>query len=76
MESGSSYPSLSLIQRNNTAVEMCSVLVSANPILILLNFVLLDFAGSIPETSSKASIYALACNPAGTVLATGSPEKV
>ncbi|KAI8598653.1 WD40-repeat-containing domain protein [Dissophora ornata] len=32
--------------------------------------------GSIPETSSKASIYALACNPAGTVLATGSPEKV
>ncbi|KAF9122597.1 hypothetical protein BGW39_009634 [Mortierella sp. 14UC] len=32
--------------------------------------------GSIPETSSKASIYALACNPAGTVLATGSPEKI
>ncbi|KAI1318451.1 hypothetical protein EDD11_006535 [Mortierella claussenii] len=31
--------------------------------------------GAIPETSSKASIYALACNPAGTVLATGSPEK-
>ena len=39
-------------------------------------YVLLDLAGSIPETSSKASIYALACNPAGTVLATGSPEKV
>ncbi|KAF9293195.1 hypothetical protein BGZ74_011823 [Mortierella antarctica] len=32
--------------------------------------------GSIPETSSKASVYALACNPAGTVLATGSPEKI
>ncbi|KAF9989775.1 hypothetical protein BGZ75_004952 [Mortierella antarctica] len=32
--------------------------------------------GSIPETSSKASIYALACNPSGTVLATGSPEKI
>ncbi|KAF9152661.1 hypothetical protein BG015_004906 [Linnemannia schmuckeri] len=32
--------------------------------------------GSIPETSSKASIYALACNLAGTVLATGSPEKI
>ncbi|KAG0319319.1 hypothetical protein BGZ97_002380, partial [Linnemannia gamsii] len=32
--------------------------------------------GTIPETSSKASIYALACNPAGTVLATGSPEKI
>ncbi|KAF9930100.1 hypothetical protein FBU30_000850 [Linnemannia zychae] len=32
--------------------------------------------GSIPETSSKGSIYALACNPAGTVLATGSPEKI
>ncbi|KAF9192874.1 hypothetical protein BGZ51_004637 [Haplosporangium sp. Z 767] len=32
--------------------------------------------GSIPETSSKASIYALACNPMGTVLATGSPEKI
>ncbi|KAF9583033.1 hypothetical protein BGW38_010379 [Lunasporangiospora selenospora] len=32
--------------------------------------------GNIPETSSKASIYALACNPSGTVLATGSPEKV
>ncbi|KAI8352354.1 hypothetical protein B0O80DRAFT_488182 [Mortierella sp. GBAus27b] len=32
--------------------------------------------GSIPETSSKASIYALACNPAGNVLATGSPEKI
>lgn len=40
------------------------------------SFVLLDVVGSIPETSSKASIYALACNPAGTVLATGSPEKV
>ncbi|KAF9915766.1 hypothetical protein BX616_005440 [Lobosporangium transversale] len=32
--------------------------------------------GAIPETSSKASIYALACNPIGTVLATGSPEKI
>ncbi|KAG0208294.1 hypothetical protein BGX28_000686 [Mortierella sp. GBA30] len=32
--------------------------------------------GSIPETSSKASIYALACNPSGSVLATGSPEKI
>ncbi|KAK3810843.1 MAG: hypothetical protein J3Q66DRAFT_350343 [Benniella sp.] len=32
--------------------------------------------GSIPETSSKASIYALACNPTGSVLATGSPEKI
>ncbi|KAF9975992.1 hypothetical protein BGZ73_000157 [Actinomortierella ambigua] len=31
---------------------------------------------SIPETSSKASIYALACNYNGSILATGSPEKV
>ncbi|KAG0234464.1 hypothetical protein BGW41_001137 [Actinomortierella wolfii] len=35
-----------------------------------------DPIATIPETSSKASIYALACNPTGSILATGSPEKV
>ncbi|KAF9163124.1 hypothetical protein DFQ26_002913 [Actinomortierella ambigua] len=35
-----------------------------------------DPIGTIPETSSKASIYALACNHTGSILATGSPEKV
>lgn len=28
------------------------------------------------NTSSKCSIYALAVNPSGTILASGSPEKV
>lgn len=28
------------------------------------------------NTSSKCSIYALAVNPAGSILASGSPEKV
>ena len=43
---------------------------------LVLDVFLFFVLGNIPETSSKASVYALACNPAGTVLATGSPEKV
>jgi WD repeat-containing protein 48 len=31
---------------------------------------------SFPETSSDASVYTVACDPNGSVLATGSPEKV
>ncbi|CAG8844595.1 14697_t:CDS:2, partial [Racocetra persica] len=31
---------------------------------------------TISESSLKLSVYALACNPTGTVLASGSPEKI
>ncbi|CAI2176828.1 6755_t:CDS:10 [Funneliformis geosporum] len=31
---------------------------------------------TIAETSPKSSVYALACNPSGSVLVSGSPEKV
>ncbi|CAG8499312.1 1077_t:CDS:10 [Ambispora leptoticha] len=31
---------------------------------------------AILEASPKSSVYALACNPSGTVLASGSPEKI
>ncbi|CAG8458613.1 6499_t:CDS:10 [Paraglomus occultum] len=41
-----------------------------------LDFTDMDPRALISETSPKSSIYALACNPSGTVIVSGSPEKI